>query len=314
MDKTQRLLRQLMGSGARYAACAAVFAIAACGDPTLERKRALDEEAAAAGKADGPSICDVYGQCSPCANDNGCKWCDGQCVALGTHGSVCAMVASQCSASTPADAAPQPTTPLYGFTPGVQLAAESTGTTTENVSGDWTCKRRTLTGLPCGGWVALSSLNGVPQVALGVMGHYDFYTNVTGHASYEPDRPFPPAANNRFWRQSATIALDASGHGSFDDIRKDWQGYESAEYHYVVDAVEGAVTVRYSGSLDPLSCSYDETCTFVAGPATPSATPGCTPSSCATNECGTFSNGCGGVHDCGSCPYPQQCSADHRCQ
>jgi hypothetical protein len=292
----------------------ALAALAGCGDATLEHKLALDQEAAATGKADGLGLCGLasYGQCSPCATDNGCKWCDGRCVALGTQGSVCAIVPSQCTASTPTDAGGLPASSLYGFSPGVQMAAEGTGTLTENVSGDWTCKRKTLDRLPCGGWVSLSLVNGSSQVALGVMGHDDFYSNVSGH----PDVPFPPGANNRFWHQSATLALDATGHGSFDDVHKDWQGYDQWEGHYVVDAAEGAVTVRFSSSLDPLHCSYDETCTFVAGPATSSSTPGCTPHSCAAAgaECGTIDNGCSGVRDCGPCTYPMACGADHRCR
>jgi hypothetical protein len=77
------------------------FTLAGCGDATLEHKQALDQAAATAGKADSPGVCGAYGQCGPCATDNGCKWCDGSCVALGTLGAACSLVPAECPANGP---------------------------------------------------------------------------------------------------------------------------------------------------------------------------------------------------------------------
>lgn len=150
---------------------------------------------------------------------------------------------------------------LYGFTDGQRVAARAGGTLTQNIGPSYQCHRKTNTGVPCGGWVALSSgENGKTKVTLGVMGHYAFYGNVSSH----PEIGFPPPASNRFWNESAVVEFDATGHGHYDYVRKSsTAGFIESTASYDVQAIDGVISVEFSSVGRVQSCtSYDETCSI----------------------------------------------------
>src|SRR5262249_33929298 len=133
------------------------------------------------------------------------------------------------------------------FQSGVQYAAQGIGTETNNSASSWRCKRKTYDSLPCGGWVSVSTdPEGAPQVTLGVMGHFDYYANVSGN----PKIGFPPPASNRFWGTSAVVELDASGNGSrHEQVLNNVGGIESTVDYNVAWLPGGAITVDYQGSF-----------------------------------------------------------------
>ena len=114
--------------------------------------------------------------------------------------------------------------------------------------------------------VSLSNDTGVTRVALGVMAHSAFYSNVSGApGSYQNGYAFPPPARNRFWGQNAEIALDASGHGSHTREFRSDQGTLQRRESITVAAVAGAVTVTLDTNAPPTSYPlYRETCVFTA--------------------------------------------------
>lgn len=162
-----------------------------------------------------------------------------------------------------------PAANLYGFSEGAKVAAKGGGTNTRNLGPSYQCRRKTTPPIPCGGWVSVSTVEGKTQVALGVLGHSDFYTYVSGQwAGRFQDYPFPPAPNvTRFWNERARVELDATGHGKLEvENRSPEGGHLLSTMTYDVTAADGAITVSYSGTLSPQSgCnSYHETCVFQA--------------------------------------------------
>lgn len=163
-------------------------------------------------------------------------------------------------------APPPPAATLYGFTAGAKVAQKGSGTVAQNMGPSYKCHRKTTPPIPCGGWVSVTTAAGKTQVALGVLGHSDYYTYVSGVNGADQAYAFPPPlTTTRFWYERAHVELDAAGHGQFEQRNTDAQGYLQSTATYEVTAANGAILVTYTGALHPGSCnSYDETCTFRA--------------------------------------------------